>query len=374
MTPAPRPVRGHPTRVLMVTPRFYPDAGGIQTHVREVGERITGTGVKVDVLTTDAAGRLPRRERIGSLDVTRVRAWPRGRDYYVAPGVARVIASGNWDLVHCQGVHTFVAPIAMLAARRARRPYVVSFHTGGHSTALRHRLRAIQWRVLRPLLSGACRLVAVSQYEADLFTAILRPRAGQLVVVPNGVRPMAPVGAPAVGGDTTILSIGRLERYKGHHRLIAALPELVRRVPDARATILGTGPYEAELRALARRLAVEDRVTISSVAAGDPEAMAERIARSRLVVLLSEYEAHPVSLLEAASVGRPVLVAMTSGLTELVDAGIASGIPLDATPEDTAAAIASALGVAPSPADLPTWDDTAAALLGLYQACVGAAA
>jgi len=43
-----------------------------------------------------------------------------------------------------------------------------------------------------------------------------------------------------------IVSGGRLERYKGHHRAIAALPELIRRVPDARLYVVGTGPYEGE--------------------------------------------------------------------------------------------------------------------------------
>ena len=56
-----------------------------------------------------------------------------------------------------------------------------------------------------------------------------------------------------------MLSSGRLERYKGHHRAIEALPLLRSTHPDAHLVILGGGPYEAELRALAERLGVPIR-------------------------------------------------------------------------------------------------------------------
>jgi glycosyltransferase involved in cell wall biosynthesis len=44
------------------------------------------------------------------------------------------------------------------------------------------------------------------------------------------------------------VSCGRLERYKGHHRVIEALPLVQQTVPDATLHILGSGPYEKELR------------------------------------------------------------------------------------------------------------------------------
>ena len=52
----------------------------------------------------------------GEAAVRRVRAHPRGRDWRFAPGLAAVIGAGEWDLVHIQSYHTFVAPMAMAAA------------------------------------------------------------------------------------------------------------------------------------------------------------------------------------------------------------------------------------------------------------------
>src|SRR5436305_1960576 len=142
-------------RVLMVAPDFFPGVGGIVTHVYEVGRRLVRAGVEVTVLTTDMSGKLPDVEVVEGMQIRRVRAWPANKDYYFAPGIYRIIARGRWDLVHCQGYHTLVAPVAMLAAWRAHIPYVLTFHSGGHSSRLRNALRGLQWTVLRPLLSRA---------------------------------------------------------------------------------------------------------------------------------------------------------------------------------------------------------------------------
>ena len=57
-----------------------------------------------------------------------MRAWPPHSDYYFAPGIYNTIyqQADNWDLIHCQGYNTFVAPLAMGAAWRAGIPYVIT--------------------------------------------------------------------------------------------------------------------------------------------------------------------------------------------------------------------------------------------------------
>ena len=61
------------------------------------------------------------------MQILRVRAWPTNKDYYFAPVIYRFITCGQWDLIHCQGYHNMVPPLAMLAALRANIPFVLSF-------------------------------------------------------------------------------------------------------------------------------------------------------------------------------------------------------------------------------------------------------
>lgn len=363
--------------VLMITPRYFPHMGGIETHVHEVGRRLARNGIGVTLLTTEPGQRIkafPREAEVEGMRVIRVQAWPAQRDYYIAPEIYALVKRGKWDLIHCQGCHTFVPPLAMLAARQAKIPYIVTFHTGGHSSSLRNSLRGTQWRLLRPLLAHASRLVGVSNFEAEYFRHVLRLPTQQFAVIPNGsTLPALTHAAPATSAQTLIVSVGRLEKYKGHQHLITALPKIRERSLDARLLILGAGPYEAALRALARKVGVAEHVEIRAVPASDRQGMAEALSQAALVALLSEYEAHPVAVMEALALQRPVLVADTSGLREIAEQGLARAISLQSAPEEIAKAVLQQIEEPPVPPahfTLPTWDDCASQLQAIYKMCV----
>lgn len=355
-------------RVLLVTPRFAPYTGGVETHVREVSRRLVAEGLDVTVLTTDPSRSLPDREEIDGVSVRRVPAWPRGRDYHFAPAVHRIVARGGWDAVHVQSYHTLVAPLAMNAARQAGTPYVVTFHAGGHSSGLRNAMRGLQLETLRPLLVRAARLVALARFEIEEYSRRLRVPADRFVLIPNG-SDLPPVDVPAVReGPPVIASVGRLERYKGHHRVIAALPHVLRHEPDARLWIAGAGPYESELRTRAAAAGVSDRVDIEAYGPDARAAFAGRLAGSAVAVLASEFETHPIAAIEAAALGLPVLVGGCAALRELAADGLARLADVD-DPEALATAIVAEIRTPtrPSGVVLPTWDDCAAKLADLYR-------
>lgn len=357
--------------VLFVTPRYFPLMGGVETHVYEVARRLAAKGVRATVLTTDPQGDLLPEEEIEGVRIMRVPAYPRSRDYYFAPNLFRKIANGEWDIVHCQSFHTLVPPLAMLAAWRANIPYVLSFHSGGHSSGLRNSVRDLQATLLRALLAHAEKLIAVSKFEAKLFQERLHLPLSKFTVIPNGshLPKITPVdAAPAANTATTILSVGRLEHYKGHHRLIEAFPQILQRRPDARLRILGKGPDEAELKRMAERYGVADRTEIGAVPPSDRSGMAEILSSASLVTLLSDYEAHPIAVMEALSMKRPVLVTDTSGLGELAERGLVTAIPLDSSSAQVADAVIDQLDhpLIPAEIDLPTWDQCADSLLGVY--------
>jgi glycosyltransferase involved in cell wall biosynthesis len=359
-------------RVLMVTPRFLPEMGGVERHVQEVASRLTASGNEITVLTTDRSRRLSARELRDGFEIRRVGAWPKHSDLRLAPALGRCIAAGRWDVVHVQSYHTFVAPHAMWAASRQGLPFVLTFHGGGHSSRVRQLLRPVQRAALRPLLARAQRLVAVAEFEVGLYGRELRLPRERFVVIPNGADLPKPVTSPLAEDGVLIASVGRLERYKGHHRAIAALPHLLEQEGRARLWIAGSGPYERHLRRLAKRCGVADRVEIHAVPAADRGAMAAALSRVSLVVLLSEFETQPIGALEARALDRPLLVADTSGLHALAERGEARAVRLDASPREVAAAMLRQLRdpIAAPPPQTFTWDDCASELEGLYRTVI----
>lgn len=363
---------GNRPRILMVATNAYPAIGGVETHLHEVCPRIVRAGFDVTILATDRTGDLPECEDQGGVQVRRVPAWPRNRDYYVAPAVYSTIRTGDWDLVHMHGYHTFVAPLALLAATRSRIPTVLTFHSGGHGSRVRNRLRTLHLLALRPLLRRAGCLIAVSQFEMAVMPAKLRLARSRFALIPNGASMERPVDAGPPDEEPLILSVGRLEKYKGHHRVINAFPHVVAELPSARLQIVGAGPEEEALRKLAASLGVAERVTIGRIDSHDRASMARLMSRSSLVVLLSEYEANPVAVMEALGMGCRVLVADTSGLSEFAARGLARAVPLHSQPRETARAIVEQIATqAPGPVALPGWDACAAGLVAVYRSVLG---
>lgn len=367
--------QGRKLRVLMVCARYLPLTGGTEQHVHEVASRMAKLGHHVTVLTTCRDGSLPAAEVREGINIIRCPASPVQRDWYWAPDIWRQIAKDDWDLIHVQGWHTFVAPIAMAAAIRKGLPFVLTFHSGGHSSASRNSVRGLQARILRPLVRRAHQLICVSRYEAEYFShelAILRER---FRVIGNGAQMPNSSALPfTVTQGRMILSVGRLERYKGHHRVIKALPLVLARLPDLRLRIVGDGPYESELRKLVTSLRLEEKVEIGKIPPSHRTAMSDAMASAALVTLVSEYEAHPVSVMESVSLGTPVLTTDTSGFIELIESGRVRSVPYNASTEVLAQAIIDNIE-APRPSKgliLPSWEDCTTELLQTYFEVVGA--
>lgn len=360
-------------RILFVTPRYLPTMGGVQNHIYQVSRRLTAMGIDVTVLTTNPNNRLPAEEIMEGVRIRRVPAWPTNGDYFFAPQIYPIIRNGSWDIIHVQSYHTFVAPLAMWAAWRSGIPYVTTFHGGGHSSQFRNNMRGVQQSMLRPFLARANKLVAISDFEIPLFSKRLRLSEKQFALIPNGA------DLPELSNDESIpveegliVSIGRLEQYKGHQRAIAALPKILEQRPDAHLWIAGAGPYESKLRELAEQLGVAHRVDIHAIPASDRQRMARELSKAALVVLFSEFETHPIAVLEAISLGRPVLVTDTSGLSELAQKGLARAIPLKSASSEIADAILEQLQRPQKPVqvNLTTWDECATGLLSLYTSIV----
>jgi len=215
-------------------------------------------------------------------------------------------------------------------------------------------------------------LIAVSRFEAATLTQQARLGDGRVMVIRNGGT-LPPPGPGTVAVPGRIVSSGRLVRYKGHQRVIEALPYVMREIPEAHLLILGSGPYERDLYELARHLGVYDRVSIRHVAPADRQGMATALAGSCVVAALSDYEAHPVAVMEALSVGCPVVGYDVAGIGELVAAGWVRGVPRGAPAVAVARELVTAMS-SPSLVDgaqLPSWDSCAEQLAHVYLSSVG---
>jgi glycosyltransferase involved in cell wall biosynthesis len=128
------------------------------------------------------------------------------------------------------------------------------------------------------------------------------------------------LGRGAPGGTTTFVTVGRLSPEKNHARLIRAFAQVHERHPDIRLVILGGGKLEQDLQELVVTLGLESYVTL----AGQVDNPYAIMAESDCFVLSSDYEGQPMVILEARTLGLPVITTAFSSVGDSVteDAGI----------------------------------------------------
>jgi glycosyltransferase involved in cell wall biosynthesis len=119
--------------------------------------------------------------------------------------------------------------------------------------------------------------------------------------VPNAAPPDSGVRSPL---DTpVVMAAGQLSRRKGFDRLLDAWAHLAPRHPGWRLEVFGSGPHEDRLRDQARRLGVGASVRFRG---HSPDLISE-LARASIFAMTSRQEGFPMVLLEAMSVGLPVV-------------------------------------------------------------------
>jgi glycosyltransferase involved in cell wall biosynthesis len=332
-----------PLTVVQLLPAL--ESGGVERSTLEIAETLVRTGHRA--LVVSAGGRLvPQLLAAGAehvaLDIGR-KSPATLRHVYA---LRRLLRELRPDIVHARSrLPAWVGWLALRGLDVASRPrFVITVH-GLNSPS---RYSAIMTRGERVIcVSDTVRAYVLRHY----------PRAdpARLRVIPRGIDPSAFPRAPArdaaaraavaathpqLAGDGPLLLLpGRGTRLKGHADALALLADLRAGGADARLWMPGAreparADYIAELEAEAARLGVADAFAITPPTV----AIAEAYAASDLVLQLSRKpEAFGRTVIEALSVGRPVLGWAHGGVGEL----LRELQPAGAVPPFDAAALAA---------------------------------
>ena len=222
--------------------------------------------------------------------------------------------------------------MACVACRLAGIPSVVVYQTSPAAEPYWVRRLLMRWT------PHACdRACYVSRFSAGAWAAVtgLKPERG--AVVYNGIE-MAPVRRARWRTDRAepfrVLSIGRLHPMKGYRYLVEAMAALGS--PSATLDVLGEGEEEAELKRLAERLGVGERVRFR----GHVEDPGPFLAGADCFCLASvSMEGCPHVLAEAMAAGLPMVTSDFGPLPEMNRHGVTGLV----VPAGDGAALGSAL-------------------------------
>jgi colanic acid/amylovoran biosynthesis glycosyltransferase len=121
-------------------------------------------------------------------------------------------------------------------------------------------------------------------------------------------------------GDLHLLTVGRLEREKGHSVLLEAIARLRDHGTTVQLDLVGDGTRLEALQRQARALGIEDLVTFSGAVGQDR--IKDHYRRADAFCLPSLGEGIPVVLMEALAMGLPAIASNTMGIPELIEDGV----------------------------------------------------
>lgn len=324
--------------------------GGLERAVYHLARQLRARGVETLLLTRPAdagsEGTFP-----GEVATVPYAGFPLGRHgsildrtvHYprfarrLGDAVAERVRRGEVDVVHAQGLTALGygrlrRKDALLSAPLVMNPQGMEEHkTAGLKRLALSRLRALSREAARL----ADRVIATDEATRDEVPQLLGVPDSKVVVLPNGIdaeeiESLTPQDArgevvrafPALASvSLLLLSVGRLEAYKGFADVAAALEMLTRRnglPPRWVWVVVGEGPLNETLRSARDRLGEERLVLAGHVGEGLLHALYEQ---ADVFVHAPHYEGSSLVTLEAMAHGRPIVASRVGGIPDKVREG-----------------------------------------------------
>ncbi len=234
-----------------------------------------------------------------------------------------LVANQKIDLVHSH----WILPQGLTGAllhRIWRIPHIATIHGSDLNLIKTTRLLKI---ICRFIVRNSDVITVNSRFMRQQLLSVDPGCDSKIVIIPMGVNPgrfRPPGNTDRKTGDKTghvILSVGRLIDWKGMNFLIEALPEVLKRYPDTRLYIIGTGPEQENLRKKSTELNITKAVHfLGNVRSED---ILNYFYSADVFVLPSinksgETEGLGVVLLEAMAAGCPVIGSNVGGIPDII--------------------------------------------------------
>lgn len=253
-------------------------------------------------------------------------AWAYGR---AVRGLLGLIRRERVGVVHC-GRPLPEGLMALMLRLLTGTPYLCYVH--GEEMNIAASSRELAW-LARRVLGRAELVIGNSRNTETILRRDWRLSPGRLRVLHPGVDTRRFVPAPrdaemrarlGWANRRVVLTVGRLQRRKGHDHLIRALPAIRKHVPDVLYAIVGDGEERTALEELARREGVADAVQFLGEL--DDAMLVRCYQQCDLFVLPNravdgDIEGFGIVLLEAQACGKPVVAGGSGGTAETMRVG-----------------------------------------------------
>ena len=311
-------------KIVLTTEWFYPDVGGVASHVRDLALRLSEKKFEVFVLTKKKRGRNVKDFPFEVIEINSLIPVSNVVIPVKLNEIEKVLSSIKPDIVHAHHLFNPTSLSSLIVAHKCNIPNILTNHSA-YFYDYDYLLRMIGFTI-RPfkfVLKRVDKVIAVSEV-AKKFIRTISPNC-DIVVISNGVdcTRFTPHGPKSfrdnIGGDFVILYVGRIVPRKGLHILIQALSLIEREIPDIKLLVVGSGygSYYMSILEMIHSYNLNDKVIFLGKVM---ESKLPEVYRSADVFVLPSLfgEAFGIVILEALASGVPVIASATGGVKEII--------------------------------------------------------
>ncbi len=233
----------------------------------------------------------------------------------VAAQVAKDL-EGQFDVIHAHDWLTYFAGIA--AKRVSGKPLVVHMHATEYDRSGEN-INTQTYAIERAGMHAADKVIAVSNLTRNIIIEKYGVPADKVVTVHNAVRFAEKESeAPERGvSDKVVTFLGRITYQKGPDYFVEAAAKVLKRVPNVRFVMAGSGDMMNHIIRRVARLGIADRFHFTGFLRG--EDVHRMFQLSDVYVMPSVSEPFGISPLEAMKSNVPVIISKQSGVAEVLD-------------------------------------------------------
>lgn len=234
----------------------------------------------------------------------------------VAAEVARQL-DGQFDVIHAHDWLTYFAGIA--AKRVSGKPLVVHMHATSFDRSSGDNIDTRVYDIERAGMAAADRVIAVSNLTRNIIIEKYAIPAERVVTVHNAVRfTNKDTEIPERGVEDKIVTfLGRITYQKGPDYFVEAAAKVLKRVPNVRFVMAGSGDMMNHVIRRVARLGIADRFHFTGFLKGDD--VDKMFQLSDVYIMPSVSEPFGISPLEAMRSNVPVIISKQSGVAEVLD-------------------------------------------------------
>ena len=234
----------------------------------------------------------------------------------VAAEVARQL-EGQFDVIHAHDWLTYFAGIA--AKRVSGKPLVVHMHATSFDRSSGDNIDTRVYDIERAGMAAADRVIAVSNLTRNIVIEKYGIDAAKVVTVHNAVRFAEKESEVPERGveDKIVTFLGRITYQKGPDYFVEAAAKVLKRVPNVRFVMAGSGDMMNHVIRRVARLGIADRFHFTGFLKGDD--VHKMFQLSDVYIMPSVSEPFGISPLEAMRSNVPVIISKQSGVAEVLD-------------------------------------------------------